>query len=215
VTKRNEIFDFYRSIYRCSNDATTRTKVIEHIDDSRIFLDYSIYLDDDVDTVIMHAWPSSEWVGVRGGVAVNGSVGAPGVHRGTAGPHSHNGWLAPCSRWQGASVALRGCAHVTLPLLTATNGVQQGQMVVCGHQGAGVRTGTAGSCGHHGWFTQSNRCWHGPVGPKGGDHVALPLLAITSAVRQGQMAVCGHCGWHGAERCCWLLWPLWVVHPRC
>ena len=61
----------------------------------------------------------------------------PGVHRGTVGPPSHHGWLAPSARCQGDPVGSNGCAHVVIPLLSATSRVHQAQMAACGHQGAG------------------------------------------------------------------------------
>jgi len=96
-------------------------------------------------------------------------------------------------------VAPRGGNHVVLPLLGATSGVPQGQMVVCALQGAGVCRGTAGFCGGHGWFAPCSRCLGAPVAPKGHTHVGLPLLGATSGVHGGQVAVCGHWGAGGTE----------------
>jgi len=60
-------------------------------------------------------------------------------------------------------------------------------MAVFGHKGAGGHSSTASHCGHHGWFAPCSRCWGTPVGPKGWDHAALPLLAATSGAHQAQM----------------------------
>ena len=43
-----------------SSEVPGGTKVIDHFDESPIFLDYSIHLDDDVDTVVMYVLPTSE-----------------------------------------------------------------------------------------------------------------------------------------------------------
>ena len=81
-----------------------------------------------------------------------------------------------------------------LPWLAPTSGAYQTQMAVCGQQGAGWHSSTAGSCSHYGWLAPSSGCWQGPVGPKGRSQDALHLLSAASGVHQAQMAVCGHQG---------------------
>jgi len=134
---------------------------------------------------------TSAWCHQWGAPGTNGSVWLLGawVHRGTAGYCGHCRWWSPSSRCWGDPVVSNEGVHVVIPLLGATSGVYQTQMVVPGHLGAGVHKGTTGYCGHHGWFTPPSRCWRVPVGPKGCNQVVLPLLAATSGVHQGQM----HC----------------------
>jgi len=96
----------------------------------------------------------------KGQMAVCVAQGAGGA----AGSCGHHGWLAPSSRCWGIVVRPNGYSHVVLALLAATNGAHQGQIAVCGPQGAG---GTAGSCSHHGWLAPSSRCCGGPVPSKG------------------------------------------------
>ena len=135
------------------------------------------------------------WLGATGGayqaqMAVCGHQGAGG-HRGTAGSPGHHGWFAPSSRCWGAPVRPIGCNYVVPPQVSATSGVHQAQMAVCGHQGAGVCRCTTGYCVHHGWWSQSSRCLGNPMGPRGCDHVVFTLLSATSGAHQTQVAVWG------------------------
>jgi len=140
-------------------------------------------------------------------VAVCGHPGPAGP-LGTADSCGHQGWVSQSSRCWGAPVGPRGRAHVVLPLLADTNGVHQAHVALCGHQGAGVCRGTAGSCNHHGWFAPSSRSWGAPVEPKGYAYAVLTLLCATGGVHQGQMAVWGHWGQWGTTA---LLAPLATV----
>ena len=47
------------------------------------------------------------------------------------------GWCGQSSSCRGDPVGPKGCDHVVLRLLGATSGAHQGQMTVCGQQGAG------------------------------------------------------------------------------
>jgi len=76
---------------------------------------------------LMGAWPSMVWGRTRRQCVATGGQGGHSGTAGTAGSCGHYGCLAPPN----------GCAHMVLPLLTATSGAHQTQMVVCGHQGAG------------------------------------------------------------------------------
>jgi len=63
-------------------------------------------------------------------------------HRGTAGPCGHHGWCAQSCRCWKSPMGPRGWAHMVLPLLGATGGVQQAQIVVCGQWGTGALLAT-------------------------------------------------------------------------
>jgi len=121
-------------------------------------------------------------------MAVPGHPGAGG-HSSAVGCCSHHRWLAPSSRCWGGLVGLSGCAHMVLPLLSATSGAHQALVAVWRHP-AGAAGG--GSCGHYGWPAQSSGCWGAPVVPKGGPCLVLPLLAATSGAHQAQMVAGGY-----------------------
>jgi len=107
---------------------------------------------------------------------------------------------------------------VAPPLLATTSGAHQAGVAVCAATRQGGHRGTAGYCGHQGWFTQSCGRWGVPVGPTGCTHVVLPLLATTSGAHQTGVAVCGHqgagvhrgtagsCGQHGYLAPCSRCW---------
>ena len=115
-----------------------------------------------------------------------------GGHSSTATSCGHHVWLAPCSRCWGVPLGTNWCGHVVIPRIGPTRGAHQGQVAVCGHQGAGVRRRTGGYCGHHGRLAPSSGCWGDPVGPKGWSQIELHLLSATSSAHQAKMAVCGH-----------------------